>query len=870
VGEPPDTNFRAALPHSVAINRPVAGQLLVEEPWSDAGSDSDQHDTTSTQNPDHVPRYVDQTREWIEACNEEHRSACVPEQISQRPPDDVPRWLIDTHQQCIVSGLSAHQYLALSYVWPETRGSVDSGGPPPRTLLLDNESMVDFQRPGFLAKEDTVERIPGVIRHAMGFTQALGERYLWVDRLCIVQNDVGDGGTLSQVAKMDKIYAGAYLTIIAAATDEMYENGCAAEWPAFRSERPQRRIRTTQSVEDYIMGRSTEPDIVVEDIFALSEEDIANVMSARYGMLSRSRWATRGWTYQEQILCKRAVVFMMGGFFWDCHCSVWDGVDLFPGQDFDGVQLRADMGQRFSTRWWPDFSFYLDLICPYNGREFSYPQDALLGISGVLNALGKSFPGGFVHGLPRLFLDHALLWQPFGTADRRVDRTDDGKAHVSLPSWSWAGWQCYVDPRSLRSGLSYMDDRQSRRRSCSWRTRNLVQWHLVIDDQPLDTIVEPLELEELVEMTDLRIEKNSGGWVCQKGLESGQKRSSTNSGNRWYNAKESWTSFRHPIPLVKASAKQIILKTPAHLVCCTMTATLSPATVLRSRSANGWAAFGPSKISVFEDKIFTNGPPEESASPVLVLRQIDESFGGLLRLMVDDPVDEDACLELVAISKGSATARDVRHSFEWRMYETGRDEYNKENSGKTFIYGPAWINDRSKRALLATTTTFIEEADIARSARGNLERVLTQVQQRADELLAQSVAKSTKYGFLPEPQLQSWFRARQEFFGLYPKVAGRLVHGFGPQGPSFLARRRWGLIRRMIWDRSFFELSQKPAASASSEKHQVPNPSELLCEFYNVLWIERKDGIAYRRACGWVPKHVWEAHATGPVEVRLG
>jgi hypothetical protein len=74
----------------------------------------------------------------------------------------------------------------------------------------------------------------------------------------------------------------------------------------------------------------------------------------------------------------------------------------------------------------------------------------------------------------------------------------------------------------------------------------------------------------------------------------------------------------------------------------------------------------------------------------------------------------------------------------------------------------------------------------------------------------------------------------------------------------------------MIWDRSFFELSRETAMSASSKKKQVPNPSELLCEFYNVLWIERKDGIAYRRACGWVPKHVWEAHATGPVEVKLG
>lgn len=58
---------------------------------------------------------------------------------------------------------------------------------------------------------------------------------------------------------------------------------------------------------------------------------------------------------------------------------------------------------------------------------------------GNFNALEKSFPGGFIYGLPRLFLDHALLWQPFGTAYRRIDRVDDNAVLSSLPSWSWSG-----------------------------------------------------------------------------------------------------------------------------------------------------------------------------------------------------------------------------------------------------------------------------------------------------------------------------------------------------------------------------------------------------------------------------------------------
>lgn len=159
------------------------------------------------------------------------RQCLYRKQYRSGPKRGLPLWLIDTCQHCIVPGLPTHRYLALSYVWPETRSSRQSLARPPRTLLLNNLRKEDFQRPGFLGDDVVAQRIPLIIRHAMRLTQALGQRYLWVDRLCIAQDDLGYGGTLSQVANMDKIYAGAYLTIIAAAPDEMYRNGPALEWP---------------------------------------------------------------------------------------------------------------------------------------------------------------------------------------------------------------------------------------------------------------------------------------------------------------------------------------------------------------------------------------------------------------------------------------------------------------------------------------------------------------------------------------------------------------------------------------------------------------------------------------------------------------
>jgi hypothetical protein len=83
-------------------------------------------------------------------------------------------------------------------------------------------------------------------------------------------------------------------------------------------------------------------------------------------------------------------------------------------------------------------------------------------------------------------------------------------------------------------------------------------------------------------------------------------------------------------------------------------------------------------------------------------------------------------------------------------------------------------------------------------------------------------------------------------------------------------RADWRKPRHDIQGESSREPSQNASMKASSEQQHTPDQEEAVCEFYNVLWIERREGIACRRACGWVPKYIWEAHATGPVELKLG
>ncbi|KAH9950034.1 hypothetical protein B0H21DRAFT_724460, partial [Amylocystis lapponica] len=58
--------------------------------------------------------------------------------------------------------------------------------------------------------------LPGTIRDAVLFVRhgQLGERYVWIDALCIVQDDPADKA--AQIPVMDLVYGNVLLTIFAA------------------------------------------------------------------------------------------------------------------------------------------------------------------------------------------------------------------------------------------------------------------------------------------------------------------------------------------------------------------------------------------------------------------------------------------------------------------------------------------------------------------------------------------------------------------------------------------------------------------------------------------------------------------------------
>jgi hypothetical protein len=140
-------------------------------------------------------------RQWLDTCIHEHGPACGDAQ-NFSTHNAIPYLIfIDVHAHCLVDAPVACTYIALSYVW---------GREPFFNLAKSNLSWL--RKPGSLKEHPKL--LPKTISDAIRFVSQIGERYLWVDSLCIVQDDKDQKHGL--IDSMDVIFSGALLTIIAA------------------------------------------------------------------------------------------------------------------------------------------------------------------------------------------------------------------------------------------------------------------------------------------------------------------------------------------------------------------------------------------------------------------------------------------------------------------------------------------------------------------------------------------------------------------------------------------------------------------------------------------------------------------------------
>jgi ankyrin repeat protein len=583
---------------------------------------------------------------WITSCNAQHGGRCKPTRPQHRLPHQKPGWVIDIKQGCLVPGNTVPRYIALSYVW--SNDDDDPSQPLIRQrpiqasqvsqadlivsqsdvrsserILLKKSNLLDFQEPDYLQEHVTMQ-LPAAVRDAMVLVQKIGERYLWVDCLCIVQDDEK---TREQVDRMGDIYSGAYFTIIAATSS----GKLSYHSPHVKTDPPQ-----------------------AEDLYA---------------DLYDSKWATRGWTFQEQMLSKRSVIFTERHIFWECQQCVWDMDGAKPEITANTSFARPhyERAHRISVADVP-FSMYIEMISLYNSRDLTYPQDILAAFSGVLNSLTCRFPSGFVCGLPQMYLDVALLWQPFRKAQRRV--TKDGgstAASKNLPSWSWCGWKCPVDPFHLRTRSTHLNINEDYQNSQApmWKTHKLVEWYSLSEDMQCQSRIDGLSTsKEGVPMKRqngiLRNIKRKGFCISQD-LENGHSA----------HAYKAPLQACSPMPLEAGpqygSLPQNIWP---FLSCETTRAFLRTEVVLPAMPEPPPPLLRISGI-VFKIPQFANAPDARSACDLICLEDKRGHTAGVLRRMDDTAISAGDLVELIAISTGVVNMSDIEgHKAENDVYET--------------------------------------------------------------------------------------------------------------------------------------------------------------------------------------------------------
>jgi hypothetical protein len=334
---------------------------------------------------------------WISHCKNEHRGSCG---VRESKPPPCKR-VIDCWTNSIIVAPRNCKYIALSYVW----------GP----------SMIESLNTPSLGCQQSVplpSDLPTVISGSMDVTRSLDHKFLWVDRYCIDYDDAKEKD--DQIQAMELIYGRAELTICAAFGDN----------PNSGLPRVNAAIRKPQS------------SAIIHGL------QFATTLSHPLPIVMKSKWASRGWTYQEAVLSPRRLFFTENEAYFVCNAMEWqESIHVLPKNLYKarGNRLPGDimLFQPFSSRERHHFSDFMEHVREYTNRNLSKQTDSLCAFLGILHKFESCSPPIYnffgvpvVSGKAVQCFAHALTW----IHDQRYNSTPIARRR-SFPSYSFVGWR---------------------------------------------------------------------------------------------------------------------------------------------------------------------------------------------------------------------------------------------------------------------------------------------------------------------------------------------------------------------------------------------------------------------------------------------
>lgn len=366
-------------------------------------------------------------REWLRVCEtkHEHPTTAYTGNLSLR--------LIDVKQGCLIDWdgpvSETPRYVALSYVWGKTQ----------QLVVLKEKLLNDFKRPGYLNHC----LLDQTIRDSIDVSARIGETYIWIDALCIIQDAREDKA--KQITQMHHIYGQAVLTMVAASGKDANFGLPGVSVPR----RPRNQIRL--ELDDISVTTRTNRTLFH------TERDIG--FAENY--LTSSTYIRRAWTFQESMLSKRLLIFAKNEIHWECSRCTWCEETHFESDSIDFIGWRSlkistpiDVwADTFDRRAYevsfeepteiPQIQSYAHLIREYTSRDLTHDEDILDACTGVLSSIQEREHSEYLFGLRTKHFGNDLL---FNVLQFTVKRFPDQPSMRSvIPTWSWASWRGKIE-----------------------------------------------------------------------------------------------------------------------------------------------------------------------------------------------------------------------------------------------------------------------------------------------------------------------------------------------------------------------------------------------------------------------------------------
>lgn len=353
-------------------------------------------------------------KRWLSTCEERH------ERCRLENDNKLPRLrVIDIKLGCLrlvdSSDSEGMRYVALSYVW----------GTNAQRLILTRANCVRLEETGAIQ----LNHLPQTVVDAIKVVEMLEERYLWVDALCIIQDDEDD--LAASIPSMGYIFGGAFLTIVAASNVDANSG-----LPGIQQSRSPQRVLGP-------LGGGALMTCLTPEFQHPREPG-----SPSY--LRKSKWNTRGWTLQEKLFSRRCLYFMREQIYWECRADSWCEESCF-----ENLSLESDAEERYlwieasrqlmSTAFLMEIKLgtrmltstesehFTEIVSDYTNRCLSFDEDAERAFAGILKHLTDKTGAQFWYGLPVPIFDIGIFW--IGT------RGAVQRSTTAWPSWSWLAWK---------------------------------------------------------------------------------------------------------------------------------------------------------------------------------------------------------------------------------------------------------------------------------------------------------------------------------------------------------------------------------------------------------------------------------------------